>query len=128
MKLIDKIKKDRILALKAKENEKKLSLSTLIGELDRKDKDPSDELVIKTIKSTIEANEQTGNLAENDILSVYLPEMFSDEELNEIISNHITENNYSGMKDMGKVMGFLKQYTGQYDGKKASEIVRNKLN
>ena len=91
MKLIDKIKKDRILALKAKENEKKLSLSTLIGELDRKDKDPSDELVIKTIKSTIEANEQTGNLAENDILSVYLPEMFSDEELNEIISNHITE-------------------------------------
>lgn len=127
MKLIDKLKQDKIQAMKNKDNDKKLSLSTLIGELDRISKNPTDDLVIKIIKSTIEANKQTGNLYENSILENYLPEMFSEEELTNLITKFINENSYNSMKDMGKVMNYLKQFTGQYDGKIASNIVKNIL-
>ena len=49
--------------------------------------------------------------------------------MKEIIVSHITENNYSGIKDMGKVMNFLSSnYTGLYDGKEISNIVKITLN
>ena len=134
--LIDKIKKDYLSAMKDGNKEKKLILSTLIGEIQRKEptiidnvKTWTDEQVIKVINNLVESNKETGKLDENEIISIYLPTKKSVEEMKEIIVSHITENNYSGIKDMGKVMNFLSSnYTGLYDGKEISNIVKITLN
>ena len=134
--LIDKIKKDSLSAMKDGNKEKKLILSTLIGEIQRKEptiidnvKTWTDEQVIKVINNLVESNKETGKLDENEIISIYLPTKKSVEEMKEIIVSHITENNYSGIKDMGKVMNFLSSnYTGLYDGKEISNIVKITLN
>lgn len=130
----NRIKKDSLLARKAGEKEKVLALNTLIAEIERSkpeiingEKVWSDTQCISAIKKTIDGNELCGNYTENEILSIYLPKMMTTEELTSLIQNHIIEMKYSGMKDMGKVMDFLKQFTGQYDGKEASGIVKNEL-
>jgi len=130
----NRIKKDSLLARKAGEKEKVLALNTLIAEIERSkpeiingEKVWSDTQCISAIKKTMDGNEQCGNTDENKFLTPYLPKIMTTEELTTLIENHITEMGFSGMKDMGKVMGFLKQFTGQYDGKEASGIVKNKL-
>ena len=108
----------------------------MIGEIQRKEptiidniKTWTDEQVIKVINNLVESNKETGKLDENEIISIYLPTKKSVEEMKEIIVSHITENNYSGIKDMGKVMNFLSSnYTGLYDGKEISNIVKITLN
>jgi len=128
----NKIKKERLIAMKNKENIKKNVLGVLLGELDRVDKDPTKEQIIKTIKKIIDANIEVGSeitLKENEILQKYMPQLLSNSELEIIINTQISYNEYKGIKDMGKIMGFLSSnYIGQYDGKKASEIIRIKLN
>lgn len=130
MNLLNKIKKDTSLALKAGKKEKKIILSTLVGEIQRLEpevvdgeKTWTDEQVIKTVKKMVESC----SVEEIEIISVYLPKMMTTEELRSFISTYIVENKLSGMKDMGKVMGQLKPYTGQYDGKEASTIVKSLL-
>ena len=135
MKLLDKIKKDSMLALKSGDKEKKVILSTLVGEVQLSKPEIvdgvkiwSDETVIKTVKKMIQSNIECGLEKENEYLSVYMPTMKTQEELEKIISDVISLNKYEGMKDMGKVMSFLSTtYAGQYDGKLASTIVRTKL-
>ena len=135
MKLLEQIKKDAMVAFKAGEKEKKLILSTLVGEIQLNKpeindgvKTWSDEIAIKTIKKMIQSNTECGLENENEIISVYMPEMKTQEELEMIISGIISLNKYEGMKDMGKVMSVLSTtYAGQYDGKMASTIVRSKL-
>lgn len=136
MYLLEKIKNDSILALKEGDKEKKLILSTVIGEIQRNEpliindiKTWSDDIVLRIIKKLVEANKETGKLDENEIISVYLPKMKTVEEMKTIVENHINENNYSGMKDMGKVMSYLStNYTGLYDGKEISNIIKTILN
>ena len=135
MKLFEQIKLDSTAASKAGEKEKRLLLSTLLGEIQRVEpevidgkKTWTDEQIIKVVKKMIDGNIETGKLDENAILSVYMPQSLTSEQLEVIISNLITENNYSGMKDMGKVMAYLTtNYSGQYDGKIVSGIVKSKI-
>jgi len=62
-------------------------------------------------------------------LECYLPDTITDEDLDTIIKDYMTEMDYNTMKDMGKVMGYLsKTYPGQYDGKIASTFVRKYIN
>lgn len=130
----NRIKKDSLIARKSGEKEKALALNTLIAEIERSkpeiingEKVWTDAQCISAIKKTIDGNIQCDNEFENQFLTPYLPTLMTTEELTSLIQNHIIEMKYSGMKDMGKVMEFLKQFTGQYDGKEASGIVKNKL-
>jgi hypothetical protein len=130
----NRIKKDSLLARKAGEKEKALALTTLIAEIERSnpeiingEKVWTDAQCISAIKKTMDGNELCGNYIENELLSIYLPKMMSNEELSTLIENHIKEKNFSGMKDMSKVMDFLKQFAGKYDGKDASDIVKKQL-
>ncbi|MBT8271138.1 MAG: GatB/YqeY domain-containing protein [Flavobacteriaceae bacterium] len=67
-------------------------------------------------------------LAEADIISQFLPEALSEEEIEKVIVMTIDEIGAEGMKDMGKVMGIVsKALAGQADGKTISTIVRAKL-
>ena len=66
---------------------------------------------------------------EVEVLSTYLPEEMSDEELNKHIDEIITEVGASSIKDMGRVMKELTaKYASQIDMGKASSMVKSKLN
>ena len=65
---------------------------------------------------------------EIDVLSKYMPEPLTDDEVSKIIDEVISEVNATDMKDMGKVVGVLKsQISGRADMGQVSKIVREKL-
>ena len=67
-------------------------------------------------------------LAEAEVISQFLPEALSEEEIEKVVVATIERTGAQGMKDMGKVMGAVnKQLAGQADGKTISNIVKAKL-
>ncbi len=65
---------------------------------------------------------------EYDILSSYLPNQLSDEELKKICEETISNLGASSIKDMGKVMGELKkQNADQIDFAKAGNLLKQIL-
>ena len=67
-------------------------------------------------------------LAEAEVISQFLPEALSEEEIEKIVIATIDKVGASGMKDMGKVMGIVsKELAGKADGKTISSIVKSKL-
>ncbi|WMI64260.1 GatB/YqeY domain-containing protein [Aestuariibaculum sp. YM273] len=67
-------------------------------------------------------------LAEAEVISQFLPEALSEEEIEKVVVKVIAETGAEGMKDMGKVMGVVSQeLAGKADGKTISTIVRQKL-
>ena len=67
-------------------------------------------------------------LAEVEIISQFLPEALSEEEIEKVVVTTIDNLGASGMKDMGRVMGIVsKELAGKADGKTISTIVRSKL-
>ena len=66
----------------------------------------------------------TQNAAERAILARYLPPQLDDAELTNLVRSWLAE----GLNSMGAIMSRLKErHAGQYDGKRASEIVRSML-
>jgi hypothetical protein len=66
--------------------------------------------------------------AELAIVQSYLPKQLSDDELAKCVAEAIAETGAKGPADMGKVMKALMPKTqGRADGKKVSELVKNKL-
>jgi uncharacterized protein len=66
--------------------------------------------------------------AELEFLKEFMPPELSDEELKKIIDEAVAETGASSAKDMGKVMQALMPKTqGRADGKKVSQLVREKL-
>jgi len=67
-------------------------------------------------------------LEEAEVISQFLPEALSEEDVEKIVSETIKRIGAKGMKDMGKVMGIVsKDLAGQADGKTISTIVKKKL-
>lgn len=67
-------------------------------------------------------------LAEAEVISQFLPEALSEEEIEKVVIATIDAVGASGMKDMGKVMGMVsKELAGQADGKTISSIVKKNL-
>ncbi len=65
---------------------------------------------------------------EMEILSVFLPEAMSEEELTTIIKDVIVEVGASSMADMGKVMGgVMPKVKGRADGGQINQIVKQLL-
>ena len=63
-----------------------------------------------------------------DIISIYLPKQFTNKEIEAIVTRVIIESNSSGLKDMGKVIRLaVNEIKGRADGKKVSDIVKQKL-
>ena len=62
------------------------------------------------------------------IISQFLPEQLSAEEVEKVIDEVIQSVGATTMKDMGKVMGMAnKQLAGKADGKLIAEIVKKRL-
>lgn len=65
---------------------------------------------------------------EIEILSKYLPQQLNEDEIRKIVDEAIIESGATSPKDMGKVMQILRPKTaGKADGKKVSDIVKEKL-
>ncbi|GAA3646920.1 GatB/YqeY domain-containing protein [Asaccharospora irregularis] len=66
--------------------------------------------------------------AEIEVLKEYLPQQLSEEELNQIVKDTISEVEATSMKDMGKIMSAIKpKIKGRADGKLVNELVKKNL-
>ena len=69
-----------------------------------------------------------GERAEVAVISAYLPQQMSDEEIKAAIEEVIAETGAASVKDMGKVIGALRgAYAGQMDFAKVSPMVKQLL-
>ncbi len=69
-----------------------------------------------------------GEKFEADLISEYLPEQLTDEELNRMVAEAIEATGATERKQMGQVMGILqKKVAGRADGKRVSTAVREQL-
>ncbi|MFA5271773.1 MAG: GatB/YqeY domain-containing protein [Candidatus Omnitrophota bacterium] len=145
--LEDKLYKDYVEALKAKDREKSGFLSFIRAELKnnaitlKKDKLEDAEVlnVLKKQKKQLEETKETIKDSQRDdllqsllkeitILNEYLPKPLADDELASITEQTIKELGASSMKDMGRVMKEVVAKVGAAaDSKKISEIVKIKL-
>jgi uncharacterized protein YqeY len=67
-------------------------------------------------------------LEEIEIIKEFLPEQLSDDQVKEVVALVIGETGASSLRDMGKVMGVLKQrYRGQIDMGAAGALIKAAL-
>ncbi|WP_277632382.1 GatB/YqeY domain-containing protein [Avrilella dinanensis] len=67
-------------------------------------------------------------LAQIKVIEQFLPEQMSEEEVEKIIAQIVKEGSFSGMQDMGKVMGLANaKLAGAADGKTISAVVKKLL-
>lgn len=140
MSLLETIKADQLQARKDKNKEVAGILTTLIGEIvivgkNDGDRETTDQealkVVIKFKKGVDEmltmkiSDEKKSTLTvESALYAKYLPTMLSEEKLREIVSGW-KRDNYPDTPNVSGCMQALKRcYEGQYDGKMASQIVR----
>ncbi len=132
MKNKDTLKKDTPTMLRAailqveKDNLKTLNDDEICGIVAKE---------VKKRKESVTEYENAGrqDIADNlkreiEILSKYLPEQLSEEEIAKMVDEAIAESGAASPRDMGKVMGILRPKTqGKADGKVVSDIVKEKL-
>ncbi len=132
MKNKDTLMKDTITMLRAailqveKDNLKTLNDDEICGIVAKE---------VKKRKESVTEYENAGrqDIADNlkreiEILSKYLPEQLSEEEIAKMVEEAIAESGATSPRDMGKVMGILRPKTqGKADGKVVSDIVKEKL-
>lgn len=74
------------------------------------------------------SEKQKAELAEKVVIEKYLPAQMSEEEIRVIVDSIISENGASGMQDMGRVIGAVKQKTGaSAEGSTIARLVKEKL-
>jgi len=130
MLLLEKINSDFKEAYLKKEMDKKNYLGFLKSEVTKETKTPDDAYIIGKFKAMLKNGEQSNslNVLELQTLNSYIPKQMDKEKLTNVISTFLSENGISGKQNMGKVMGYLKkEYSGEYDGRMASELSREML-
>ena len=65
---------------------------------------------------------------ELEVLEEFMPDLLSEEEIEEIIDDVISEVGATNIRDMGRVMaGVMHQVSGRADGSLVSQLVKEKL-
>lgn len=154
--LLDSIKKDLKIAMKAKETLKISTLRMITSSIknieinnrtsskdESSNESLSDNEIIQLLTKMIKQRKESAEIykesdrsdlekKENDeieIIEQYMPSQINDDEIDKLINEIIDETGSSNIKDMGRVMAILKEkYSGQMDFGKASLIVKEKLN
>jgi uncharacterized protein YqeY len=146
MSLKARINEDMKSALRAGEKERLGTIRMLMAAVKQREIDDRRELtdgdvlqtVEKLIKQRKEAAEQFGaagrtdlqqkELAEAQILAVYLPAQLSEAEVAALIDEVVRETGAAGVKDMGKVMNALRpKAQGRADMGRMSALVKARL-
>ena len=132
MKNKDTLKKDTITMLRAailqveKDSQKTLTDDEICAIVAKE---------VKKRKESVKEYEDAGrqDIADSlkqevEILSKYLPEQLSQEEIVKLVEDAVKESGAASPRDMGKVMSILRPKTaGKADGKLVSDIVKEKL-
>ncbi|MBT3307062.1 MAG: GatB/YqeY domain-containing protein [Rhodospirillaceae bacterium] len=126
VRLIMAALKDRDIAARSKGNSEGISEDEILSML---------QSMIKQRRESVEMYEKGGRteLAEQEaseieIIQTFLPEQMDDAALSAAVSEIVKEAEATSLKDMGKVMGLLKErYAGEMDFSKASAQVKNQL-
>lgn len=90
---------------------------------------------VKKRKESVKEYEDAGreDIADNlkkeiEILSKYLPEQLTEDEIRKMVEDAIVESGAASPRDIGKVMSILRPKTaGKADGKLVSDIVKERL-
>ena len=126
LRLIQAAIKDRDIAARSKGNTDGISDDEVLSLL---------QSMIKQRRDSIEAYEKGGRMElaqqeaeEISIIEGFLPAQMNDDEIAAAVNSVISDVEATTLKDMGKVMGTLKeQFAGQMDFGKASNAVKTKL-
>lgn len=146
MALIEKLKDEQKLAMKAKD---KLRLGTIrlaLSEIRQREIDGhttlSDDDIIAVLTKMVKQRRDSvvqfsaagrDDLADKEsaeilVLDDFMPQALTDEEVATLLDEAIIESGAAGMQDMGKVMSVLKpQIQGRADMGKVSQLVKSKL-
>ncbi|MEZ8825632.1 GatB/YqeY domain-containing protein [Vibrio sp. 10N.261.55.A7] len=146
MALIEQLKEEQKLAMKAKDKPRlgtiRLALSAIkqreVDERITLNDDDITAILVKMVKQrrdSVAQFETAGrqDLADNEkteitVLEEFMPQPLTEDEVVALITSAIEESGAAGMQDMGKVMGVLKpQIQGRADMGKVSGLVRSKL-
>lgn len=147
MALEQKINEDLKTAMKAKDQVALRSIraiksAILLSKTDGSGKQLDDASEIKMLQKLIKQRQDSYDIfvkqnredlasvekEEIDVISKYLPQQLSVEEITPIIKEIINSTGAESMKDMGKVMGMASaKLAGKTDGKTISTIVKKLL-
>tara|TARA_B100000945_G_C20195506_1_gene508904 strand:- start:106 stop:546 length:441 start_codon:yes stop_codon:yes gene_type:complete len=134
-------------AMKKQDKDTVLGLRNMIGKLKARQIDKGTELnddeCIKVLKSSAKQLKESINQYNNGgredlakkesfeliLIQKYLPEQLPNEAIQKLVQDIIQDKGFSGLQDMGKVMGIImSQISGEADGKIVQKIVTNELN
>lgn len=126
IRLINAALKDRDIQARSKGNTDGISEDEILGMM---------QSMVKQRRDSIEAYTKGGraDLAQQEAeeiacIETFLPKQMSDDEIKTAIDAAVTKVGADGIKDMGKVMGYLKgEYAGRMDFSKASAAVKQRL-
>ena len=143
MSLFKKIKADMYIAMKSGKKEELIVLRTTMAKLKDKQIEKKEELtkeeelkVIQTLvkqrKESIElylkgGRAELAQIEKNEIvvLNNYIPQMMSNNDIQDIVESVVKEVGATSMADMGKVMPeVMKRGKGLIDGKTAQKFVQ----
>lgn len=133
-------------ALKSGETQRKTTLRMALASIKNAEvearKDLGEDLVLNLLQKEVKARQETIEGAQKadrpdliekaeqeiKILSEFLPQQLSADELRVVVQEAIQESGASSMAEIGKVMGALMpKIRGKADGKLANQIVRELL-
>ena len=133
-------------ALKSGEAQRKTTLRMALASIKNAEvearEDLAEDLVLNLVQKEVKARQETIESAkqanrpdliekaeqEIKILSEFLPQQLSPEELKALVQEAIQESGASSMAEIGKVMGALMpKIRGKADGKQANQFVRELL-
>ncbi|ASG06522.1 glutamyl-tRNA amidotransferase [Vibrio anguillarum] len=146
MALIDILKEEQKLAMKAKDKVRLGTIRLALSAIKQREVDEQitlndDDILAVMVKMVKQRRDSVAQYeaanrqdladveqAEITILEAFMPQPLSDDEVSALIDDAITQSAAAGMQDMGKVMAVLKpQIQGRADMGKVSGLVRTKL-
>ena len=141
MAVLERVQDDVSVALKAGDRERVHALRLIASELQKAAKEGGAEeveVLQRERKRRLEAAEayRDGGRPEQaqaeereaEIISAYMPEQISDDELDAVVGDAVAESGASSPQEMGKVMALvMPKVKGRADGRRVSQLVREKL-
>jgi uncharacterized protein YqeY len=125
LRLIQAAINDRDIALrgKGKERANEEEIIDLLGTM-VKQREESSRLYAEGGRSELEAQERE----EIEIIREFMPKQLSEAEMEAAVDGLIAETGATSLRDMGKVMGLIKErYRGQVDMGRAGAMIKKKL-
>lgn len=126
LRLILAAVKDKDISARSKSNSEGINETEIISLLQNmiKQRNASIEMYIQGKRDDLVKIEKD----EIKIISNFLPEQLSENEINDIITNSIRSSGAKSIKDMGKVINLIKdEYNGKMDFGVVSKIIKAKL-